>query len=81
MDAVAGKQKKYSYQDAVSQVFDVNEPVGGYSTGKQITEQELQELVLELEQEMVDAAAKLEFERAADIRDKLKKITKNKFVS
>jgi excinuclease ABC subunit B len=74
MDAVAGKQKKYSYQDAAAQVFGINEPVGEYG-GKAITEQELQELITELEREMIDAAEKLEFERAASLRDQLKKIT------
>jgi excinuclease ABC subunit B len=81
MDAVSGgKDKKYSCEDAAEKVFGVRETPAGYAGGKNLTGEEFQELIRELEQEMLDAAAALEFERAADLRDKIKIISKDRFV-
>ena len=83
MDAVSagdGSDKVHSYEDAAEKVFGVRETPAGYGGGKDLTADEFQELVRELEQEMLDAAASLEFERAADLRDKIKVISKDRFV-
>ena len=83
MDAVSagdGKDKKHSYEDVAEKVFGVRETPAGYAGGSDLTADEFQELVKELEQEMLDAAASLEFERAADLRDKIKVISKDRFV-
>ncbi len=83
MDAVSagnGKDKKHSYEDAAEKVFGVRETPAGYAGGQDLTDDEFQELVRELEQEMLDAADALEFERAADLRDKIKVISKDRFV-
>lgn len=40
----------------------------------------MQELIFELESEMLDAAEKMEFERAASLRDRIKKFSSDRFV-
>jgi excinuclease ABC subunit B len=59
--------------------YAVAEERGGYSTGDtaSIPESDMEELLRELETEMFEAAAALEFERAADLRDKIKKLSEN----
>ena len=47
---------------------------------KNLNETEMQELILELETEMMDAAKNLEFERAASLRDRIKKFSSDRFV-
>jgi len=82
-EAVApGKSKKYSYSDVAGSVFGVEEESAMYGSvsKKTLNEEELQELVLELETEMMDAAGNLEFERAATLRDKIKKFSGDRFV-
>jgi excinuclease ABC subunit B len=81
-EAVSGKaeEKSYSYADVVKEVFEVGEEAAFYDTGEKFSEQELQELIKELEEEMMTAAESLEFERAADIRDQIKKISSDRFV-
>ncbi len=83
MDAVSagdGKDKKHSYEDVAEKVFGVRETPAGYGNSQDLTAEEFQDLVRELEQEMLDAAAALEFERAADLRDKIKIVSKDRFV-
>lgn len=76
-DAVDPDPKaKYSYSDAVEEVFAVHEDRAEYGNGKKLSEDELNNLVRELEEEMLEAAAELEFERAADLRDKIRHLTK-----
>ena len=82
-EAVApDKSKKYSYSDVADSVFGMAEESAFYGSisKKQLSEEEMQELVLELETEMMDAAEKLEFERAANLRDKIKKFSGDRFV-
>ncbi|MDD5596595.1 MAG: excinuclease ABC subunit UvrB [Victivallaceae bacterium] len=82
-EAVApGKKKKYSYSDVAGSVFGVEEESAMYGSvsRKALDEQEFQELILELETEMMEAAEKLEFERAAGLRDKIKKFSADRFV-
>ncbi len=83
MDAVSagdGKDKKHSYEAAAAQIFGTRETAAEYAAGNELTDEEFQELIRELEQDMLDAAASLEFERAADLRDKIKLASKNRFV-
>ncbi len=70
-------KKKYSIGDAMNKVLSVREtPVPyGADVEQGLTAEELDELVMELEAEMLHAAEALEFERAADIRDKIREIT------
>jgi len=56
-------------------VFDAAGPVDLDKLG--LTEKESAELIDELEKEMLAAAASLEFERAADLRDRIRKLRKN----
>jgi excinuclease ABC subunit B len=82
-EAVApGKKKKYSYSDVAGSVFGVEEEsaIYGSVSRKSLDEEEFQELILELETEMMEAAEKLEFERAATLRDKIKKFSADRFV-
>ncbi|MFA6716790.1 MAG: excinuclease ABC subunit UvrB [Victivallales bacterium] len=82
-EAVApGKKKKYSYSDVAGSVFGVEEEsaIYGSVSRKSLDEEEFQELILELETEMMEAAEKLEFERAAGLRDKIKKFSAERFV-
>ncbi|MDD5728237.1 MAG: excinuclease ABC subunit UvrB [Victivallales bacterium] len=80
--APAAKKKKYSYSDAAGAVFGVEEEAAPYGSNvqKTLSETELQELILELETEMLDAAENLEFERAANLRDRIKKFSSERFV-
>jgi len=41
---------------------------------EKMSESKLQTLIANLEQEMLDAASKLEFEKAAEIRDTIKEL-------
>jgi excinuclease ABC subunit B len=77
-----GSNKKYSYSDAAESVFGVEEETAFYGSvsRKNMSEEELQELIFELESEMMEAAEKLEFERAANLRDKIKKFSADRFV-
>jgi excinuclease ABC subunit B len=78
-DAVDPDPKaKYSYGDAVKSLFAIEENETGYGSNKALTEEELNELVVELENEMLSAAGDLEFERAADLRDKIKLLANRK---
>ena len=56
-------------------VFDAAGPVDLDKLG--LTEKESAELIDELEKEMLAAAASLEFERAADLRDRIRKLRKS----
>ncbi|QSH42143.1 excinuclease ABC subunit UvrB [Lentisphaerota bacterium ZTH] len=82
-DAVAMESGvKYSTADAVSTVFEVNESNVDFGSNqvKNLKPNELQELIRELEEEMMNAAESLEFERAADLRDRIKMISSDRFV-
>ncbi|MCP3965259.1 MAG: excinuclease ABC subunit UvrB [Lentisphaerae bacterium] len=82
-DAVAMESGvKYSSADAVSSVFEVAESGTGFGKDqvKNLNPSQLQELIQELEEEMMGAAESLEFERAADLRDKIKMISADRFV-
>ena len=62
-------------------VKDIKDYVGeiaGVSADKssQDLPEDIEELLVELEKQMLDAAASLEFERAADLRDKIRELTK-----
>ena len=80
--APSSKKKKYSYSDAAGAVFGVEEEAAVYGkvSRKNLNETEMQELILELETEMMDAAKNLEFERAASLRDRIKKFSSDRFV-
>lgn len=80
--APSSKKKQYSYSDAAGAVFGVEEEsaVYGKVSRKNLNETEMQELILELETEMMDAAKNLEFERAASLRDRIKKFSSDRFV-
>ena len=62
-----GGQKQYA----------VAEQRGAYGAEPEVQPDDNEELVHELENEMFEAAEALEFERAADLRDKIKKLTEN----
>ena len=82
-EAVApGKGKKYSYSDAAGSVFGVEEEsaIYGSVSKKNLSKEEMQELIFELETEMLDAAEKMEYERAASLRDRIKKFSADRFV-
>ncbi len=82
-EAVApDKNKKYSYSDIAASVFGVEEESALYGSvsRKTLNEEDMQELIFELENEMMDAAEKLEFERAASLRDRIKKFSADRFV-
>ncbi len=70
-------KKKYSIGDAMNKVLSIRETPAPYGADVEqgLTAEELDELVMELESEMLHAAEALEFERAADIRDKIREIT------
>ena len=80
--APSSNKKKYSYSDVAGSVFGVEEEsaIYGSTSRKNLSEEEMQELILELETEMMDAAKNLEFERAASLRDRIKKFSKDRFV-
>ena len=80
--APSSKKKQYSYSDAAGAVFGVEEEAAVYGkvSRKNLNEAEMQELILELETEMMDAAKNLEFERAASLRDRIKKFSSDRFV-
>jgi excinuclease ABC subunit B len=71
-------KKKYSIGDAMNKILAVRETPAPYGANVEqaLTQEELDELVMELETEMLGAAESLEFERAADIRDRIREITK-----
>jgi len=77
--APASNKKKYSYSysDVAGAVFGVEEEAAVYGkvSRKNLSETEMQELILELETEMMDAAKNLEFERAASLRDRIRKFS------
>lgn len=70
-------KKKYSIGDAMNRILEVRETPAPYgaSVEQALTEDELDELIMELEAEMLSAAEALEFERAADIRDRIREIS------
>lgn len=80
-DVIAPEKKKieYSYDEKNHQIYSLAEsPTKFDPEHVVISEEEMELLVLELEKEMLSAADALEFERAADIRDRLKELTPKK---
>nr|WP_303048107.1 excinuclease ABC subunit UvrB [Victivallis sp. Marseille-Q1083] len=80
-DVVANGQeskKKFGNADAARAILDGVVPAA--ADGGSLTGEELQELILELEGEMLSAAEALEFERAATLRDQIRKLSKNNFI-
>ncbi len=73
-DIIAPEKREieYSKDNSLRQVFSVAEAPGEYHVQEVLSESELDELVAELEKEMLEAAEALEFERAADLRDRLR---------
>ncbi len=77
-DVIAPEKKKveYSYDEKNHQIYSMAETPDNYDPEHVIiSEDEMASLILELEKEMLSAADALEFERAADIRDRLKELT------
>ena len=76
------KSKKYSYSDVAGSIFGVEEESALYGSvsKKNLSEEEMQELIFELESEMLEAAEKMEYERAASLRDRIKKFSADRFV-
>ncbi|MDD5697779.1 MAG: excinuclease ABC subunit UvrB [Victivallaceae bacterium] len=74
--------KRHSHAEVSGAVFGVEEEAAlyGRTSRKNLSEAELQELILELETEMMAAAKQLEFERAASLRDRIKKFSADRFV-
>lgn len=70
------KSKKYSLNDVAKNVFSDDFEFKLNPKDLNIRESDLQDLLLQLEKEMFEAAENLEFERAADLRDQIKKIKK-----
>lgn len=66
---------EYTRDDSRRQVFSVAEAPGVYTT-EVLSDNEMDALAAELEKEMLEAAASLEFERAADLRDRLRRMNK-----
>ena len=80
-DIIAPEKKKieYSYDEKNHQVYSLAETPGNYRPEHIVVgEDELEMLIIELEKEMLAAADALEFERAADIRDRLKELQPKK---
>ena len=78
---VKNNNDRHAASEAAASVF------GGDTSGaagrievKNLSSQELSQLVFDLEKEMLSAAEALEFERAAQLRDKLNTLTDNRFV-
>ncbi len=76
-DIIAPEKRdlEYTRDNANRQVFSVAEAPGVY-TEELLSEREMDALVAELEKEMLEAAEALEFERAADLRDRLRGMNK-----
>lgn len=70
------RRKESVWTEDDSGLYSVAESSGGYAA-EPLRGNELEELVRELESEMLEAAASLEFERAADLRDRIRKLTEN----
>ena len=68
------QQKTKSKFDKISKL-DKNNPLA-QNANMALSEEDLDDIIRELEQEMYEAAEKLEFERAADLRDQIKSIRK-----
>lgn len=79
-DAVGASGDKHAASEAAASVFAAAGGAAGALEVKNLDEQQLARLVAELENEMLAAAAALEFERAAGLRDQLRAITRNRFV-
>ncbi len=81
-DAVAqvsgGKKKVKSAEDAAERVFGDGTVDSGMVMVKNLSEEEFEMLVTELEREMLEAADALEFERAADLRDRVRSLKREK---
>ena len=80
-DVVKANNDRHTASEAAASVF------GGDTSGsagrievKNLSAKELSQLVYDLEVEMLAAAEALEFERAAQLRDKLNTLTDNRFV-
>ena len=65
-------KKQNSKKSDKNQVKEYNPLLGDIQ--ENISEDDLADIICELEREMYDAAEKLEFERAADLRDQIKKL-------
>ncbi len=76
-DIIAPEKRdvEYTRDDSHRQVFSVAEASGVYTT-EVLSESEMDALTAELEKEMLEAAEALEFERAADLRDRLRRLNK-----
>ena len=80
-DVVCSNKLRHSASEAAASVFGSSSAgSSGRIDVKNLTDKELSQLVLELEVEMFAAAESLEFERAANLRDKLNCLTDNRFV-
>ncbi|MFQ6117919.1 MAG: helicase-related protein, partial [Candidatus Bipolaricaulia bacterium] len=67
---------KKAVKDIVQEMRAKEEPVKYRAKVKQIAPHQLADLIAELEQEMFEAAKRLEFERAAALRDEIKELRK-----
>lgn len=76
-DVIAPEKRdiEYTRDESRRQVFSVAEAPGVY-TEELLSDSEMDALAAELEKEMLDAAEALEFERAADLRDRLRRMKK-----
>ncbi len=83
IEAVTGgrKKKDKSAADAAHQVFGDGAYDAGSVMVRNLSAEEYQELIDELEREMLEAAEALEFERAADLRDRVRSLGKSREVA
>ena len=79
-DVVGANRDRHSAGEAAAGVFADRGDVPGGLEVKNLSGKQLSQLIMELEQEMLSAAEALEFERAADLRDKLRTLTKDRLV-
>ncbi len=78
VEAVSGRKPSKSAGDAARQVFGEDGMSSGEVMVQNLSTEEYEELVEELEREMLEAAESLEFERAADLRDRVRALKKTK---
>ena len=80
-DVVKANNDRHTASEAAASVFgsDASGSAGRIEV-KNLSAKELSQLVYDLEVEMLAAAEALEFERAAQLRDKLNTLTDNRFV-
>ena len=69
---------KKEIQDSLKTIYETAEETVEAAVAEDAVEYSVGEIIHQLEQEMVEAAEKLEFERAATLRDQIKELEKKK---